>query len=348
MRTRLIGFTLIETVTALAIASIILAGLGSVLAMSLKAFPHPDSDEAGRAVSLQDAALWLSDDLGEATSILDLSTDAIEFRVPDRDKDSAAEVIRYWWPGGSSALKRTVNGVETGALGPRLGSFTLEPHWTTGLGPPVAQSPTLRSEQTLLMIPGTGTTDTALGSSMAVITMIPALDSNATSWRPTSVRVMITTKGLAVLATLRARLYSGRVSDLGVQTPLATSASLNLNLAASDSWTTFTFASAPDLTPGTLLSVVIDSTITLGSISVRTSTSVPLHGMALATGSGTAWTYTEGAGAPLILTGRQWRPTTMQEDETRLASVSVVMAPESSRTLPARFTIATLGEPLPE
>jgi hypothetical protein len=149
-----------------------------------------------------------------------------------------------------------------------------------------------------------------------------------------------------VLATLRARLYSGRISDLGTQTPLATSASLNLSLAASNSWTTFTFASAPDIAPGTLVSVVIDAVIALGSVSVRTSTEVPLQAKALATGSGATWTYSDGAGAPLVLTGRQWRPTTMREDETRLMSVGVVMAPESSRTLPARFTIATPGEPV--
>jgi prepilin-type N-terminal cleavage/methylation domain-containing protein len=342
------GFTLIETVTALAISTIILAGLGSILAMSLKAFPPVASDEAARAASLQDAAQWISDDLGEATSILELDADEVEFRVHDRTKDSVPDLIRYWWPGGASGLKRSVNGVETGDLGPGLGSFKLEPRWGTGVGTPTVQSPTLRSEQTLLMVSGTGTTDTALGSSMVVVTMVPALDADTTAWRPTSVRVMITTKGAVVLATLRARLYSGRITDLGAQTALSTSAALNLSLAATDSWTTFNFSSVPDLAPGTILSIVVDSVITLGTVSMRTSTSVPIQDVMLATGSGASWTYAAGGGAPLIMTGRQWRPTSVSEDETRLLGVDVSMTASSGRSMPARFSVTTLAEPTEE
>jgi prepilin-type N-terminal cleavage/methylation domain-containing protein len=342
------GFTLIETVTALAVASIILAGLGSILAMSLKAFPHPDADDAARAVSLQDAAQRFSDDLAEASSILSFNTDDMEFRVPDRDKDGDTEVIRYWWAGGSSALKRSVNGVETGDLGPALSSLKIEGSWLTSTGVPVAQTPTLRADETLLMVPGTGTTDTDMSATTVITSMYPVLTSDTTAWKPTSLQILTTTKGNTVLSTMRVRLYSGIIWNLLLQTPIATSTTVTFNSAATDRATTFTFSGAPELTPGTLLSVVVDTTVTTGSLSMRTSTSVPIYGMSLTTGAGLTWSTNLGGGVPCTLTGCQRRPSYVAADETRLSSVWVGMTPESERILPARFTVATLSEPVEE
>ena len=123
------GFSLIESVTALAIASVILAALGSVLAMSLKAFPRPEADPSADAAALQDVEVWLKDDLGSATSIVSSSATMLEFRVADRDKDELPETVRYWWSGGGERLTRTINGADETTFGPVLSDLTFSPWW---------------------------------------------------------------------------------------------------------------------------------------------------------------------------------------------------------------------------
>lgn len=339
------AFTLIETVTALSIAGILMVALGSMMSMSLRAMPRPEEDVAAVAAELQDAAAWLGDDLSAAVSVVSMTSTALEFRVADRDKDGVEEVIRYEWTGGGQSLTRTVNGGAAAAVGPALSAFVAEPNWRS-VSNPAAGVPTLGAEEAILRYPGASNATQSLSGGAVAMTFTPVLDADATSWRVTSCR-MLANVSILTVSTMRARLYAGRVTNLASQTPLATSGSIGLNVLGSAMPVTFTFASAPDLPPGTQVSIVVDATITLGEVQLQYTTSGVAMGTLHATvGKDGSWTtYTDG-GAPLVINGRQWKPAVTNPSESRLMSVGIAMTPVQAKALPARLTVATLAEPV--
>jgi prepilin-type N-terminal cleavage/methylation domain-containing protein len=339
------GFTLIESVTALSIAGILLVALGSVMSMSLRAMPRPEEDVSALAAGVQDAAAWLGDDLAAAVSVSSISATDLEFTVADRDNDGSEEEIHYSWDGPGEPLMRSMNDGTEIAVGPALSSFSAEAVWRSvtksGSG-----SSALGAEEAILRYPGASNATQSLAGGAVAVTFTPVLDADATSWRVTSCRVLANVSAVTV-STLRARLYSGRVTNLASQTPLATSGSVGLNVLGSAMPITFTFSSAPDLPAGTQVSIVIDATVTVGDVNVQYNSSGVAMGTLHATvGKDGSWTtYTDG-GAPVLVNGRQWRPSTTTSSESRLMSVGIEMIPQQSKALPVRFSVSTFAEPI--
>lgn len=109
-RSRSRGFTLIEVVMSLAIMSIVVSAIGSMMVLATRALPNPD-DPASETIAAGLAMSRIVDDLRYATRLIEASPTAIEFEVPDRDADLSPEVIRYEWSGVSGdPLSRSVNG----------------------------------------------------------------------------------------------------------------------------------------------------------------------------------------------------------------------------------------------
>jgi hypothetical protein len=98
-------------VVSLAIVSIIMGAMGSIIVLATRALP------TGKAYDdlLVDAAGALerfASELAYATDITDASHTTITFTVPDRDTDGIDETIRYAWAGiVGEPLTRTYNGV---------------------------------------------------------------------------------------------------------------------------------------------------------------------------------------------------------------------------------------------
>ena len=92
------GLSLLETVAALAVTSIILLGIGSAMLLAGRALPDARSPTA-QTVAGAEALESVVTELRYAVAINQRSGRMIEFTVADRSGDTTPEVIRYEWSG---------------------------------------------------------------------------------------------------------------------------------------------------------------------------------------------------------------------------------------------------------
>jgi len=92
------GLSLLETVAAVAVTSIILLGIGSAMLLAGRALPDTRSPTA-QTVAGAEALDSVVAELRYAVAINQRSGRMIEFTVADRSGDTTPEVIRYEWSG---------------------------------------------------------------------------------------------------------------------------------------------------------------------------------------------------------------------------------------------------------
>lgn len=98
-----------ELVVSLAISSVVLLGVVSLLSLSTRAVPPPGGVQEV-SVEAADLLARLGTDLSTAMQITEATATAITLVVPDRNADTADETIRYSWSGvASEPVLRTVN-----------------------------------------------------------------------------------------------------------------------------------------------------------------------------------------------------------------------------------------------
>jgi len=97
------GFTLIETVVAIGVMSIILVGAGAAITMSVSA-ADLSSDGNTRFTDAADVVDRMSADMQAAIEVPERSSTAITIVVPDRSNDGQPELIRYAWAGASGSF----------------------------------------------------------------------------------------------------------------------------------------------------------------------------------------------------------------------------------------------------
>jgi len=119
------GFTLVEIVTSVAISSILLLALTSVVLLASKALPSnvAATDTRDGAAGALDSMLA---ELATAKSISVASATNIRFTIPDRTGDGADDTIEYKWSGTSGdPLQRNFNDAGWATVSPSLSSFAL-------------------------------------------------------------------------------------------------------------------------------------------------------------------------------------------------------------------------------
>lgn len=92
------GFTLIEVVVSIAIVSILMTAVGSLMVFSARALPNPD-DSASVTISSGAAINRFADDIREAVVVIAAEADAFEVQVADRDGVDGPDTVRYEWSG---------------------------------------------------------------------------------------------------------------------------------------------------------------------------------------------------------------------------------------------------------
>jgi prepilin-type N-terminal cleavage/methylation domain-containing protein len=118
------AFTLLEMVVAVAVLSILSAGIGSVFVLASRALPS--SRGASETTITAAAALdQLVADLRIATRITAAAPTSITFTVPDRSGDGIDETIAYSWAGAGSPVLRTYNDGAASTLLASAASFAL-------------------------------------------------------------------------------------------------------------------------------------------------------------------------------------------------------------------------------
>ena len=119
------AFSLAEMVISLAIVTILVGSMTSVLMLSLRAIDDR-TNPAGKTVIAADAADQVLADLAVALTFTERTALAATFTVPDRTGDGQPETIRYAWTGvAGDPLLRVFNGVEDKSFASDVRQFNL-------------------------------------------------------------------------------------------------------------------------------------------------------------------------------------------------------------------------------
>src|ERR1043165_1184043 len=118
------GFTLLEVVLGLAITSILLGAMGSLIVIASKVVPDK-TPISNKAISGAAALELLTSDLAQATAIVSGTATSIEFKVADRDGDGQPEDIQYTWAGAGGDLSRIMNGGNKVTVAASVSNFAL-------------------------------------------------------------------------------------------------------------------------------------------------------------------------------------------------------------------------------
>ena len=92
------AFTLMELTVSLAISALLMAALGSAVAIAAAALPDADAPRS-RVLDASRAIHRLSEDLQNAVYVLDTTPSAPVVGIPDRNKDGAPDTLALVWSG---------------------------------------------------------------------------------------------------------------------------------------------------------------------------------------------------------------------------------------------------------
>lgn len=247
------GFTLVELVVALAVTSIVLAGLGSVFVLAARG-AEASADDRGAAVA--SALHLMAADLRDAVRISAAAARDVSFEVADRNGDLANEVIRYTWSGTpGDPLVRTYNGVAANAA-PALNDLALT--YSTSARQRTTISGSVESAEVLLAgysgsVSGVHTINITTGAGQA---FAPLLPPHATAWKVTRLRIHMTRGGgNGNILGVQLRTYPAigmLTSALIEEWSLPTSSMSN-----SGRWESFTVTAASGLNPSDMLMISI-------------------------------------------------------------------------------------------
>jgi len=189
------GFTLVEMVVSLGIASVLMLGIGAAMLVATRAMPDAASP-TGAVVDAGGALEQIITELQYAVDIRNKSATMIEFTVADRDGNDIPETIRYEWSGAAGdPLTRRYNGASVVPVLASVREFALSWDLLTisGLVPQGNESP----ETILRGYEGTVSLDNypIRSSEWYGQYFRPSLPADAVSWKVTRVRLYARTDG---------------------------------------------------------------------------------------------------------------------------------------------------------
>jgi len=94
------GFTLLEVVLSLGVATVLMGALGAAIVLTAQALPNGQAP-ADDVVAAGEALARMTEELSCAIWFLEHTASAVTFTVPDRDGDGLPERIRYAWSGAA-------------------------------------------------------------------------------------------------------------------------------------------------------------------------------------------------------------------------------------------------------
>lgn len=250
------GFSLIEMVVSLAVMSILMVAMGSVIMLATNAGPKSASAYSATISQVHDVDRLL-DELAYADSFSILGLNEISFTVPDRDGNLIPETIRYRWSGVvGSPLYRFENGGGAQVVFDAVKMFDLEYIYdkVTEVGVPVE---TESAEQLLTSYSAGGAFETGVTSADWIgMSILPSLPVGADSWAVTRAFVALRPVG-NFTGELRAQLQlttstgtpSGIIID---EQPLFES-----TMVDAYTWHEFKFTQARGLSPTERLCLVL-------------------------------------------------------------------------------------------
>jgi prepilin-type N-terminal cleavage/methylation domain-containing protein len=339
------GFTLIEIVLSLSVLGIVLAALGSVLGLTMRALPG--RGEASEQTILASRALeQLTDDITSAKQIATTST-TLDLVIPDRDADGTDERVEYTWDGaeGSSLLRRLNDGGWTTALA-KLKSINFAADRVASTIE-TASTPVEGSEQ-ILSAWETGASATySLSTAIWVSqTIIPVLPGDALSWRPTKIELNcrnVTPVDGVMVVDIRTLATDGTPSATSLGTATLNESSLNATFA----WYTVTLPSISGQASGTGLAMLCrtsGSGVVAGRLQGATSGIAGPSVLHTSANGGTNWTTLADGAIYHRLWGVVTRPVTATSAVDRVSDIVVTLTLTDNKKLVTRVLTPAMPE----
>lgn len=339
------GFTLIEVVLSLSVMGIVLAALGSVLSLTLRALPGRD-ETSEQPLLVARVLERMADDVTSAKQVTGTTT-TLSLVIPDRDANGSDERIDYSWDGtrGSPLLRRTNGGAWMTALAKLYSlSFTVDRVASTL---DTASTPVEGSEQILsAWETGASATYNLSTSVWAAQTIIPVLPGDAISWRPTKIELNcrnVTPIDGVMVVDVRTIAADG--------TPTTTSlGTANLNessLTSSFAWYTVTLPSISGQSPSSGLAMLFRTTgsgVVAGRLQGATS-GIAGPSMVHASANG-GWNWATVADGAVYhrLWGVVTRPLTTTSAVDRVSGVFVNLTLSDNKKLTTRILTPAMPE----
>lgn len=264
-RGRRCGFTLVEVVLGLAITTVLLGAMGSLIFMASRVIPDRvrTTDQSLSCAAVLDL---MNADLSQTLAVTDGTPTSVTFTVADRDGNGTPETIVYAWAGAGTALTRSVNGGLAQKLINPVNDFALgymtTTSTTTGASSVSTIGETLVSNWPTggLGLLGSLTLGAAsLDSGKYIAQNIrPTLPAGARSWTITRVQICGKSDLLAAGGTIAVQLRTTDSTGMPTSTVLATgniaeSAFGPLAFGSAE----VTFANAPPLAPNQEVAIVL-------------------------------------------------------------------------------------------
>ena len=339
------GFTLIEIVLSLSVLGIVLAALGSVLGLTLRALPG--RGEASEQTILASRILeQITDDIISAKQIASTTT-TLALVIPDRDANGSDERIEYSWDGsqGSPLLRRTNGGSWNTVLAKLKNVSFATDRVASTLD--TASTPVEGSEQ-ILSAWETGATATYnLSTSFwASQTIIPVLPGDAISWRPTRIELNcrnLTPVDGALVVDVRTLAADGTPSA----SSLGTSTLNESSLTSSFTWYTVSLPSIIAQAPNTGLAMLVrtnGSGVVAGRLQGATSGIAGPSALHFSNNGGSTWTTTADGAIYHRLWGVVTRPVTTTSAVDRITDVVITLTPTDNKKLVTRVLTPAMPE----
>ena len=288
------GYTLVELVASMAVMSILMVALGSVMILATQAIPENGSPLHATV----DASLVADDIAGDlycALSFTERTAKAVEFTVPDRDRDadSLPETIRYEWSGTpGDPLMRRYNGGTAVNVAEDVREFQL----SYDLRTISREEPPTENESNETVVASWDSTvnlsDVPVSSDFWVGEYFkPTLPGDTVSWKVTRVKFKAREEGAANGQTM-VQLRPPTTGNLPSSTVLEQLPMYESSLTTSFVWQEFSFSNVAGLSPSQGLCLVLEHVSDAHSCMVEYqggSVSLPNAGLLEYNGS---WTLT--------------------------------------------------------
>jgi len=290
------GFTILELVISLVVASTILGALTSVMLLASQIIPSKDGP-AEATLAANEIAQQMTGELYYANTVTDRSAHDITFWVADRSGDLTPETIRYAWSGtpGDPLTRQYNDGAAADVLDNvqhmELAYEVLEI---------TEEVPSLPNESAEMELSGYDALDKLVDFRVSTSNWIgqcfkPTLPADVLSWRITRVRVQAQkTGGVRGVSMMQLRPSDGNGKPSS--TVLAELPMYESDLAAGYTWRELTFSNAPWMEPSDELCVVIRQIGKGGSSAEINYANKSGTGLVTSTNGGATWTRDPGRG----------------------------------------------------
>ncbi len=348
-RARRRGFTLIEVLLSVSIATVIVGGMASAVLVASKALPKSDAPAASDDAAPR-AMRQLLADLRVATSFTVAGSEAVEFTVGDRDKDAVEEIVRYSWSKtAGDPLVRSVNGAADEKILDNVHQFQLDYSLLARTLQPVTDA-TVTSAETLLASneATVGLNLYALSSNKWIAQIVcPTIPSDALSWQVTRAEVEL--KSIGVLGTIDVLLIPVQSPTKPVNLELGKSTLATGILSLTSRFESVSLASAPELHPRDSLALAVrgGGLLNVANVGYVDRGVGGSEKLVTSSDAGTTWSVLSGGGLRYRLYGTIKRPAAaISAAESRVQSVTVLLqrGPDAERAQKASVQI--LNAPL--